>query len=190
MMTKKEARKQFREKRDAMDSSWQMKADDLILIQFQTVDFPFLEHVMSFYSIPEKKEVNSFLLTDYLHFRNPALQLAYPRMNADGNTMDAVLVSADEAFTDNEFGITEPIGNAIIGPEHLELVLVPLLAFDLQGHRVGYGKGYYDRFLAQVSEDCLKVGVSYFDPVERVGDADEFDIPLDLCITPGQVYVF
>ncbi|RYY88188.1 MAG: 5-formyltetrahydrofolate cyclo-ligase [Chitinophagaceae bacterium] len=189
-MTKKEARKLFREKRDAMDASWQLKADDLILIQFQTVDFPFLERVLSFYSISEKKEVNSFLLTDYLHFRNPALQLAYPRMNVADTSMDAVLVSADEAFTDNEFGITEPLNGVVADPLHLDLVLVPLLAVDKQGHRVGYGKGYYDRYLAEVSDECIKVGVSYFDPVERIDDTDEFDIPLDLCITPGQVYVF
>ncbi|GAB4091982.1 5-formyltetrahydrofolate cyclo-ligase [Flaviaesturariibacter terrae] len=189
-MTKKEARTHFRKQRDSIEPAWQSKADDLILIQFQTIDFPFLERVMSFYSISEKKEVNSFLLTDYLHFRNPALQLAYPRMRVTDTSMEAVAVAADEAFTENEYGITEPIGNAVIDPLHLDLVLVPLLAVDRQGHRVGYGKGYYDRFLARVSADCIKVGVSYFEPIGRFEDADEFDIPLDLCVTPEQVYVF
>ncbi|TCZ69328.1 5-formyltetrahydrofolate cyclo-ligase [Flaviaesturariibacter aridisoli] len=189
-MTKKAARKHFIEKRDALDESWQLKADDLILIQFQTLELPFLERVMSFYSIPHKKEVNSFLLTDFLHFRNPALQLAYPRMNVADNSMDAVLVAADEAFIENEYGINEPVGDHLLDPHELDLVLVPLLAIDRQGHRVGYGKGYYDRFLARVSDDCLKVGVSYFEPVERITDTDQYDLPLDLCVTPQQVYVF
>lgn len=189
-MTKKEIRREFIRQRDAMEPAWQLRADDLILIQFQTLELPFLERVLSFYSIPEKKEVNSFLLTDYLHFRNPALQLAYPRMNVADTSMEAVAVTADEAFTDNEFGITEPIGNDLIDPLHLDLVLVPLLAIDRQGHRVGYGKGYYDRFLARVSDDCIKVGVSYFEPVERIDDTHEYDLPLDLCVTPQQVYVF
>ncbi|RYZ00129.1 MAG: 5-formyltetrahydrofolate cyclo-ligase [Chitinophagaceae bacterium] len=189
-MTKKEVRKKFMQKREALDASWQLKADDLILIRFQTVELPFLERVMSFYSISEKKEVNSFLLTDYLNFRNPALQLAYPRMNVADTSMDAVLATADEAFTENEFGITEPMGDETLPPASLDLVLVPLLAIDKQGHRVGYGKGYYDRFLARCSDDCIKVGVSYFEPIDRIDDTHQFDLPLDLCITPQEVYVF
>ncbi|GAA4330996.1 5-formyltetrahydrofolate cyclo-ligase [Flaviaesturariibacter amylovorans] len=189
-MTKKEIRKQFMQKRDAIEASWQLKADDLILIRFQTVELPFLERIMSFYSISEKKEVNSFILTDYLHFRNPALQIAYPRMNVADTSMEAVLAPADEAFMDNEFGITEPTGNTILPPESLDLVIVPLLAIDKQGHRVGYGKGYYDRFLARCSPDCLKVGVSYFEPIDAIDDTHPYDLPLDLCITPQEVYVF
>jgi 5-formyltetrahydrofolate cyclo-ligase len=189
-MTKQEARKLFRKKRGELDPAWQNKADDLLLIQFQSLDFPFLEKVLSFYSIPEKKEVNSFLVTDYLPFRNPGMQLAYPRMNIADKYMEAVAVTADEAFTDNEFGITEPMGNELIDPPELDLVLVPLLAFDRKGHRVGYGKGFYDRFLARCSDDCLKVGLSFFEPVDALEDANEFDLPLDLCITPAEVYVF
>jgi 5-formyltetrahydrofolate cyclo-ligase len=189
-MKKKDVRKRYTKMRDELDTSWQMKADDLILIQFQTIDFPFLSQVMSFYSIPEKKEVNSFLLTDYLHFRNPALTVAYPRMNASDHSMEAIAVTADTAFMDNEYGITEPVGGHIIDPSELELVLVPLLAIDKEGHRVGYGKGYYDRFLARCSDECLKVGVSYFEPIEAIGDTHQYDLPLDLCVTPQQVYVF
>ncbi|WP_165871359.1 5-formyltetrahydrofolate cyclo-ligase [Flaviaesturariibacter flavus] len=189
-MTKKEIRKRYIKKRDELDPSWQLKADDLILIQFQTVDFPFLERVMSFYSIPEKKEVNSFILTDYLHFRNPALTIAYPRMNAADNTMEAIGVAADTAFTDNEYGITEPVDGHLIDPGDLDMVIVPLLAIDKQGHRVGYGKGYYDRFLARCSDDCIKVGLSYFEPEKVIEDTHQYDLPLDLCITPEQVYVF
>ena len=189
-MRKKEARKLFMQKRDAITDSQQLKWDDLILIQLQTIELPFISNVLSFYSIPEKKEVNSFSITEYLRFRNPSLQIAYPRMNVATTTMNAVVSHADEAFADNEFGITEPTGSDIIPPEEIELVLVPLLAIDAKGHRVGYGKGYYDRFLAQCDPQCLKIGVSYFEPIEALEDAAEYDIPLDLCITPQQVYVF
>jgi 5-formyltetrahydrofolate cyclo-ligase len=189
MMKKKEIRKQFREKRAAMPAHERMKADDLILIRFQAIELPFLSNVLSYYPSEEKQEINSFIVTDYLHFKNPSLLVAYPRMNSD-NMMEAVVCNPDTAFQTNDFMITEPVGGEILIPSEIELVIVPLLAFDLQGTRVGYGKGYYDRYLKECDPGCLKIGLSYFEPIDRIEDADEFDVPLDLCITPQQVYVF
>lgn len=189
-MKKAEARKIYREKREQISATDKMKWDDLILIQFQTIDLPFLQMVMSYYSIEEKNEVNTFTITEYLHFKNPSLQLAYPRMEPEGQTMQAVLCSPDTAFTENEWGITEPLGHDLADPADLEVVLVPLLAIDKQGNRVGYGKGYYDRFLKDCDPNCLRIGLSYFEPVERIEDTFDFDVPLDLCVTPQQVYVF
>ena len=70
------------------------------------------------------------------------------------------------------------------------MVFVPLLAFDKDGYRVGYGMGFYDKFLADTGEDCIKVGFSYFEPIGTIEDRTDFDVPLDLCITPHNVYVF
>jgi len=189
-MLKKEARNIFKEKKNTLTAAQQMKWDDLLLIQFQTVDWPHLFHVFSFYPILEMKEINSFLLTDYLHFRNPSLQLYYPRTNFDNNTMQAIHCTADTSFEENKYGIFEPLQGESIDPVLLDMAIIPLLAFDKKGYRVGYGKGFYDRFLKQCDDDCLKVGVSYFEPVDVIEDANEFDVPLDLCITPQQVYVF
>jgi 5-formyltetrahydrofolate cyclo-ligase len=66
----------------------------------------------------------------------------------------------------------------------IDLVIVPLVCVDKSGHRVGYGKGFYDRFLKQVRTDCVKVGLSYFEPVERIDDVHEGDVRLDFVITP------
>ena len=189
-MDKKEVRKVYKRKRDEITAAQKMRWDDLILIQFQTVELPFLNNVLSFYSIEENNEVNSFLLTDYLHFRNPSMVVAYPKMYPSTTTMQALIATPDGAFETNEFGITEPSGSEVLAADEVELVLVPMLAFDEQGRRVGYGKGYYDRFLSSCSPDCLKIGVSYFPPIDRIDDAADFDVPLDLCITPEMVYVF
>ena len=70
------------------------------------------------------------------------------------------------------------------------MIFVPLLAFDNSGFRIGYGKGFYDKFLAGCREDCIKAGFCYFPPVSGITDKDDFDVPLDLCITPQNVYVF
>ena len=189
-MLKKDIRKVFKQKRDEVTASQKMKWDDLILIRFQAIELPYLNNVLSFYSIDEKNEVNSFILTDYLHFRNPSLKVAYPKMDIVTTTMHAISCAADEAFQTNEFGITEPMSNDVIAPEEIDMVIVPLLAIDKKGYRVGYGKGYYDRYLSECRKDCLKVGVSYYAPIDVIDDAEEFDIPLDLCITPDEVYVF
>lgn len=189
-MLKKEARQLFRQKREELTATQQLKFDDLLLIQFQTIELPFLSTVLSFHPIEEKKEVNTFTIIDYLHFTNPALQIAYPKTDFSSNSMHAVLCNADTPFELNEFNIPEPVSNEVLDPTEIDLVLIPLLAFDTKGIRVGYGKGFYDRFLKQVREDCFQIGFSYFEPIESVDDADDFDVPLDLCITPQKVYVF
>lgn len=70
------------------------------------------------------------------------------------------------------------------------MVLIPLLAFDKKGYRVGYGKGFYDRFLADCRPDVVKVGLSVFEPIDEIADLNEFDIKMDFCITPNRVWQF
>ena len=74
--------------------------------------------------------------------------------------------------------------------ENLDLIFIPLLAYDLEGHRVGYGKGYYDRFLKLTNKSSLKIGLSFFDPINKIQDIDDNDVKLDYCITPTQVHKF
>ena len=167
-----------------------MKWDDLILIHFQTLDLPFLDYVLSFYPIDEYREINSFILTDYLRFRNPGLHICYPKMMEGQTEMQAMICNADSVFESNAHGILEPLDTDAAAPQQIDLVIVPLLAFDENGIRVGYGKGYYDRYLKNCRQDCLKIGVSYFEAVPSIDDANEFDVPLDLCITPQRTYVF
>ena len=104
--------------------------------------------------------------------------------------MEAVVCHADTIFEANEINILEPLENKIIDPKDIDLVILPMLVCDLKGNRVGYGKGYYDRYLSRCNSSCIKVGVSYFEPVDTVDDANEFDVPLDFCITPQKAYVF
>ena len=189
-MLKEEARKIFKEKRGRLSPTEKIKYDDLLLIQFQKLPLPFLSVVLSFYPIEENKEVNTFILTDYLSFKYPHLQIAYPKSDTASASMQAIVCDDDTLFEKNRWNIHEPAACEMIAPQDIDLVLIPMLGFDKEGNRVGYGKGYYDHFLKECSEDCLKVGVCYFEPVEQIEDASEFDVPLDFCITPQKVYVF
>lgn len=189
-MLKKEIRKQYRQKRADLSAQQKSKLDDLLLIQFQTVPLPYVSNVLSFYPIEEKGEINSFIITEYLKFQNPGLHIAFPKTDLSTHTMKAVGITIDTAFENNQYNIPEPIGNTIIDAQDLALVLVPMLAFDLKGHRVGYGKGFYDRFLQDCNRDCIKIGLCYFEPVQAIKDSHQFDVPLNFCITPQKVYVF
>jgi len=189
-MRKQEARSLYRKKRDAVSQTDKMKWDDLLLIQFQTVELPQLDCLLNFYPIEQNNEVNTFLIADFLHFRNPGLNICYPRTNLQDNTMQAIHCSADTIFEANAYNIPEPLGGEAVDPQLIDLVIVPLLAFDEEGNRVGYGKGFYDRYLRACRPDCLRIGFSYFEAIPEVGDASEFDVPLDLCITPQRIYVF
>ncbi len=95
----------------------------------------------------------------------------------------------------NKWGVPEPENEGISSKDFFNthddiLVIVPLLAYDKKGNRVGYGKGYYDRFLAHKTENTLVVGLSYFEPEEFISDAEDTDVPLNYTFTPGRVWSF
>jgi 5-formyltetrahydrofolate cyclo-ligase len=166
------------------------KLDDLMLIQFQRVDLPFLQSVLSYWPIEENNEPNTHLFTEYLKFRNPEIRVCYPVSDFASLTIQAVATDIDTPFEKKELNIYEPSGGIAVPVEEIEMVFVPLLAFDKNGFRVGYGKGFYDRYLSNCTESCIKAGFCYFEPVDLIRDRNDFDVPLDLCITPRNIYVF
>lgn len=189
-MLKKDIRKTYKEKRLQLSHSDKTKMDDLLLIQFQQLNIEIPDIVMTYIGLEKFAEFDPYLITDYCRFKNPQLILAYPVMSAATNALVAVRTHIDTAFEVNEYEIEEPVDGIPIAGNTIGLVIVPLLAFDNNGNRIGYGKGYYDRFLAGCREECIKVGLSYFEPIDNIDDVNEHDIKLDYCITPGGIFAF
>jgi 5-formyltetrahydrofolate cyclo-ligase len=189
-MQKKEARKIYKEKRLQLSEAERSKLDDLMLIQFQTVELPFLQSLLSYWPIEENNEPNTHLFTEFLKFRNPEMKVCYPVSDFEKMTLQAVATDIDTPFEKRNLNIHEPNEGMPVPVIEIEMIFVPLLAFDKKGYRIGYGKGFYDKYLADCREDCIKVGFCYFDPIDSIDDRHEFDVPLDLCITPQNVYVF
>lgn len=187
-MQKAALRKLYKDKRKELGASAMMKYQDLILIRFQQLKLEIPDNIMSYSSSEKLREYDPITVVDYCYFKNPALRLCYPVMKENVG-MNAVQVREDTAFTENDFGIEEPVDGSIIPPAVIDMVFVPILAFDEKGNRVGYGKGYYDRFLAECRPDCLKIGFSFFDAELHI-DAEPTDIALDYCITPNKEYSF
>ncbi|HYE56178.1 MAG TPA: 5-formyltetrahydrofolate cyclo-ligase [Chitinophagaceae bacterium] len=189
-MTKSAIRTIYKDKRTALSDKDRMKLDDLILIEFQKLSLPDASFLLSYWPIPSHNEVNTLPIADYLLFRMPGLQLAYPRTSFETLSMQAVLVNDDTEYEVNSHGISEPVDGEQLSPEELDIIFVPMLAYDKQGYRVGYGKGFYDRYLQQCKPGILKIGFSYFEPEPVISDVNEFDIPLNLVITPERIYEF
>lgn len=189
-MTKEELRKTYSEKRNALSVKERMKLDDLLLIQFQRLSFNGVQVVLSFWPMEDRGEMDTHLYTRYLSAIIPGIQICYPLIDTKSNHMEAVAVDDETEFEENKFGITEPVNGRAIDPKEIDMAIIPLFAFDERGYRVGYGKGYYDRFLKRCREDVRIVGITYFEAVRQIDDTHEFDVPLNYCITPENLYEF
>ena len=191
-MKKKDSRNVFKEKRLQLLPSEIEKLDDLLLIQFQKVFIDIPSLIMTYAPVKKLNEFDPQLITDYCYFKNPAQQLFYPVMveNSGDNEMIAVIVDDNTLFERSKYGIDQPVDGIDMFSTEIDLVIVPLLCFDKKGYRVGYGKGYYDRFLKSCRKDCIKIGFSYFEPIDKIEDVDKFDVKLNYCITPLNIFTF
>lgn len=188
-MLKKEIRDTYKTKRKALSTSQLAKMDDLLLIQFQQLPIDIPSLIMTYAPLEEQREFNPQLITDYCYFKNPSQVLLYPVIGSDDEIL-SVVVNDNTTFVKNKYGIDEPADGLDIFPEEIDLVIVPLLAFDKSGYRVGYGKGYYDKFLKECRPDVIKIGFSYFAPINMIEDVNAFDVKLNYCVTPDTFYEF
>jgi len=191
-MKKKDCRRYYKEMRNQLSARQINTMDDLMLIQFQQLPVPIPSVVMTYAPIQKLNEFNPQPVTDYCFFKNPGQQLLYPLMAELDNRFEmiAMLVDDDTVFEPNAYGIDEPVNGRDVAPSSIDMVIVPLLCFDKKGYRVGYGKGYYDRFLKNCRPDCIRVGFSYFDPIESIEDVNEQDVRLNYCCTHDSIYQF
>lgn len=190
-MMKADIRREFLARRRALSEEEVTRRSDRLrklLIQNFPVDNWLWLHL--FLPIPHQHEPDTWALIRQLWQERPSLQLAVPVVQPDGQTLRHYQLTPETQLVDNKWGIPEPVGAVEVFPPQLDAVLIPLLAFDEQGHRVGYGKGFYDRFLAACRPDTLRIGVSLEPPVSHITDAWEGDVRLHACITPERVWRF
>lgn len=141
-----------------------------------------------FLSIKRHKEVETEFLLNILFGKDKDVVVS--RSEFETLKMYHYLLTDQTKIVINDWGIPEPEGGIEVPAEKIDVVFVPLLAFDLQGNRVGYGKGFYDQFLASCRPETIKVGMSFFEAEERIADTHSGDIRLDYCVTPERIYNF
>ena len=190
MSTKKDIRKEYLEKRLNLPDDITTSLNRELMAKCRMLDYtPYrLAHI--FLPITEKKEVDTRAITDWARIVWPDVQWALSKSDMSTGLMQHYLWEPDMILKKNKFGIPEPEGGALVSPTDIDLVFVPLLAFDKTGHRVGYGKGMYDRFLSECRPDTISIGLSLFDPVDKITDTDIRDVQLDIVFSPERIYHF
>ena len=135
-----------------------------------------------FLPITEQKEVDTELILHLLSGKDKEILIS--KSNFETREMIHFLLTDNTRIAKNEYNIPEPVEGIEVPSKKIEVVFVPLLAYDKKGNRVGYGKGFYDKFLSECNPDVIKIGLSFFEPEELISDIFEGDVQLDYCVTP------
>ena len=181
-MIKSDLRKIYKQKRNDLTFEQIQKLQEHIYTQIYSLDISEIQTVHLFLSLQKFKEIDTKPIIDY--FRSQNKKIVVSKSDFSNNTLTHFYLENDTKIELNKYGIPEPINAKPAQEQDLDLVLVPLLISDEQHYRVGYGKGFYDRFLSNCRKDCKKIGLNFFKPIAKISDVNAFDIALDEVICP------
>lgn len=187
-MTKSELRKKYKVLRKELSSEEKEDyslaiANNLLKLDIWNNDF---YHI--FLPIETQNEVNTEFILNILSGKDKNIVIS--KSNFETLSMSHFLLTDATVIRKNAYNIPEPVDGIEIQTKKIEVVFVPLLAFDELGNRVGYGKGFYDRFLLDCRESVIKIGLSFFTPEAVISDINPNDITLDYCVTSSGIVLF
>jgi len=186
-MNKQSLRNKYKVLRDHLS---QENIEDLSLeIANKSLELPIWDftYYHIFLPITEKKEINTEYLLHILQGRDKSVVV--PKANFNNGELTHFLLQENTPLIVSSQNIPEPASGIELSASQMEVVFIPLLAFDEKGNRIGYGKGFYDRFLSKCNPETIFIGLSFF-PAETAIDSETVDIPLHYCITPDKIYTF
>jgi len=190
-VTKAFLRKEFLARRLALTAKEAEQENNLVsekAIQLLT-EIPF-QVIHIFLPQRNRPEVDTWKILSRLQSIFPEKTVAVPYVIPSTKLMQHHVFSEETILIDNKWNIPEPdpLTTPQLLVEKIDVIILPLLAFDRRGYRVGYGGGFYDRFLSECKSEALKIGLSFFDPVEQIEDVNEYDVAMDYCVTPAKVW--
>ena len=187
-MFKKKIRLKYKELRQALSEN-QIEEFSLAIAN-EVLLLPIWEktyfHV--FLPIEEQKEVNTEYLLHLLSGKDK--EICISKSDFETRKMTHFLLTDNTKIKKNEYNIPEPVDGIDVPSNKMEVVFIPLLAYDKNGNRVGYGKGFYDKFLAECNPNTIKIGLSFFEHEEVISDINATDIQLNYCVTPKRTIKF
>lgn len=163
--------------------TYKVTSSDLVFGKlFSSSEWESAKNVIFYHSLPDELPT-----VKYLDIANNTKNIFLPRVN--GDTLDIVKYSPTSLET-GSFSILEPSNNELVDISDIDLVIVPGMAFDKRGNRLGRGKGYYDKLLQ--NSKCIKIGICYdYQLLEnRLIPTEPHDIKMDLILTPSHTIKF
>jgi 5-formyltetrahydrofolate cyclo-ligase len=191
-MKKSEFRKHYLSKRKAIPAEEMTnKSQEIADLFFDNFELSKIKYLHIFLPIIKHNEIDTWLIIKELKQIFPQISIAIPKIIPEKSELENYFFD-EKNLVENPWGILEPSEENLdkILPEQIDLVIIPLLIFDKNGNRVGYGKGFYDRFLQQCKSETLKIGLCLEEAIEIIEDINEFDVKMDFCITPNKIYRF
>ena len=187
-MDKKEARKTYKEARKQLSLEAIETKSLAIANQLLRLDIWDKLYYHLFLTIEEQKEIDTEYILQILAGKDKEIVVSKCEFATLG--MTHYLLTDNTKIKKNSYNVPEPIDGLEVPDAKIDVVFVPLLAYDKQGNRVGYGKGFYDNFLSKCKPETIKIGLSFFPPEEKIEDVSENDVKLDFCVTPDGVFEF
>lgn len=187
-MTKAELRAKYKNLRQDLSAEEIENKSMAIANRLLSLDIWKASFYHIFLSIGTQKEVNTDYILNILSGKDKNILIS--KSDFEQNRLSHFLLTDATTLKLNSYNIPEPIDGIPMSTDLIEVVFVPLLAFDTTGNRIGYGKGFYDRFLADCPPNTIKIGLSFFEAESIIDTISEDDIALNYCVTPLTNYVF
>ncbi len=183
-MSKTQLRQLYLSKRKNLSSTQSQAISNRF---FSNFNLSKIANLHIFLPILKYNEINTWLIIKELRQNYPDITLITSKSDFQSNTMESYVLEANTQIIENAWGIPEPY-NAVKFDNTIDMILIPLLCFDNSGFRVGYGKGFYDRFLQNCNQNIIKIGLSLFEPIDKIDDVDKFDVKMDFCVMSESVW--
>ncbi|WP_420552569.1 5-formyltetrahydrofolate cyclo-ligase [Tenacibaculum aiptasiae] len=181
-MKKNELREIYKQKRKSLSKSEIENFEQNIYTQLFEIDFSTYKNIHIFLPIEKQKEINTYPIVAFLRKQKKTIIIS--KSDFKTNTLQHYIFDNSTTLEINKYGIPEPINAIEFDVKKIDLVFVPLLISDEQNFRVGYGKGFYDRFLSDCKKDVFTIGLNFFKPIDKIEDLNKFDFPLNKIIYP------
>lgn len=185
-MTKQELRKYYKQLRKSMTAEQKLVADNVVLKSFKDSNtYKKADTILVYVSTEFEVDTREIIKNALSLNKN----VYCPVCVSDTNIMRFFAIHSFDDLKEGSYGILEPNGMSDEYNRSFEnaICVVPALAYDRRGYRIGYGKGYYDRFL---SENSIRtVGLCYDNCLTDIIPCDEFDISVDMVITESEITV-
>lgn len=183
-MKKQRIREIYKQKRKELSENKRLAFQENIYQQIYKLKLSRVKNVHLFLSLTKFHEIDTLPIIRF--FRSQKKRIVVSKCDFKNKTLSHFYLEENTVLELNKFGVPEPVNAEQIHENKLDIVFVPMFISDAKNYRVGYGKGFYDRFLSNCKKDAKFIGLNFFKPIDKIEDVNTFDIPLHRVIYPQE----